>query len=238
MVQRNDFVPRSTAATAPVRRPEQVRVLCVDDHPFLYEGLRARLSLERDMLCVGHLASAHNLLAEVRRLEPGVILLDIEMPGPDPFEALGDLQRRHPGVRSIILSAYVRDHYVEAAISAGAWGYLSKGESPDAIVEAIRKVGEGEFALGAEVKERCRLRREGSGWRAERPSSKLGLLTPREQQILRFIGKGLSRADIAKTIFRSPKTVDAHRNSIMEKLGFNDRVDLVRYAIREGLVEP
>lgn len=224
----------ATRPTATAR----IRILSVDDHPFLFEGLRARLSAEPDLECVGHLSSAANLLPEVKRLGPHVVLLDIAMPGPDPFEALDDLRRRFPEVKTIVLSAYVRDHYVEAATKAGAWGYVSKGESPDRIVEAIRRVVAGEFVMGSEVAERCKVVRDGEAAPPGAPTPKLALLTPREQQILRLIGKGMSRAAIAKTIFRSPKTVDAHRNSIMDKLGLNDRVDLVRYAIREGLVEP
>lgn len=217
---------------------DRIRILSVDDHPFLFEGLRARLAAEPDLECVGHLGSAANLVQEVKRLQPHVVLLDIAMPGPDPFEALGDLRKRVPEVKTIVLSAYVRDHYVEAATKAGAWGYVSKADSPDLIVEAIRRVVAGEFVMGTEVAERCKVVREGEAPSPGAPTSKFALLTPREQQILRLIGKGMSRAAIAKTIFRSPKTVDAHRNSIMEKLGFNSRVDLVRYAIREGLVEP
>lgn len=214
------------------------RILCVDDHAFLVEGLRARFALEPDLECVGWLSSAENLLQEIKRNPADVVLLDIEMPGPDPFEAMRELQRRFPDVRTIVLSAYVRDHYFEAAAEAGAWGYLSKGDDPDSIVAGIRKVARGEFALSPEVEERCGLPHPARGRRGEKPASRLSTLTPREQQILRMIGKGMSRAAIARKLHRSPKTVDAHQTSIMEKLGIHDRVELVRYTIREGLVEP
>jgi len=238
MKEQHGLATRSPERSAAPGAKSRIRILSVDDHPFVFEGLRARLSLEPEFECVGHMGSAANLLQEVKRLEPDVILLDISMPGPDPFEALADLHRRFPEIRTIVLSAYVRDHYVEAATKAGAWGYVSKADPPEFIADAIRRVMAGEFVMGSEVKERCKVVREGDARQQETAPSRLSLLTPREQQILRLIGKGLSRAAIAKTIFRSPKTVDAHRNSIMEKLGFNDRVDLVRYAIREGLVEP
>lgn len=212
------------------------RVVCVDDHPFVAEGLRARLQREEDLEMAGWLPSAAHLWQEVKRLEGDVVLLDIEMPGPDPFEMLRDMQRRLPEVRAIILSAYVRDHYFESAVEAGAWGYMSKSDSPDEILEGIRKVLRGEFALGKNVNERWQLIRQGE--RDRSPAGRRTVLTPREQQILRMIGKGMSRTEIAKSIFRSPKTVDAHRTALMEKLGIHDRVELVRYAIREGLVEP
>lgn len=212
-----------------------IRVLCVDDHAFLVEGLAARLSLARDMEFVGRLSTAEDLIDECKRTRADVVLLDIEMPGPDPFEALDDLARQCPNTRAIMLSAYVRDHYIDAAVNAGAWGYLCKSDDPEMIIDAIRKVSRGEFVFGPGVMGRCSVDKKVVG--DNKPSSKLQALTPREQQILRMIGKGMSRAEIAKTIHRSPKTVDAHRASIMQKMNMHDRVELARYAIREGLVE-
>ncbi|MFO0982393.1 MAG: response regulator transcription factor [Planctomycetota bacterium] len=215
---------------------ERIRVLCVDDHAFLVEGLRTRLTLEPDLEFVGWLSSARELLAETERLAPHIILLDIEMPAPDPFEVLQDVNRRFKNVRVIMLSAYVRDHYIDLAFKAGAWGYLSKSDAPDAVVAAIRKVHQGEFAFGAKVLERCH-GLAADGTQPARLTSKLDLLTPRELQVLRMIGKGLSRIEIAHAIHRSPKTVDNHRAAIMEKLGIHDRVELARYALSEGLTE-
>ena len=133
-----------------------------------------------------------------------------------------------------MLSAYVRDRFIDRALDAGAWGYLSKSDDPDSVAEAIRQVRGGAFAFGPKVLERCQP--PGPG-RAERPATKLDLLTPREVQILSLIGKGLSRVDIAEALHRSPKTVDNHRAAIMEKLGIRDRVELARYAISEGLTD-
>ncbi len=216
------------------KRP--VRVLCVDDHAFLAEGMKSRLSIEADMEIVGWLESAEGLSEEVQRREADVVLLDIEMPGPDAFEVLASLCQSNPQVRTIMLSAYVRDHYIDAATKAGAWGYLSKSDSPDSVVEAIRKVVGDEFAFGPKVLERCRPRL-GAPEQQDPPSSRLDELTPRETQILRLIGKGMSRVEIAHAIHRSPKTVDNHRAAIMRKLAIHDRVELARYALREGLTE-
>lgn len=206
-----------------------IRVLCVDDHAFLAEGLRSKLALERDMEFVGWLPDASHIVREVEERRADVVTLDIEMPGPDPFEAVEDLQRRCPDVKTIMLSAYVRDSYIDAAVEAGAWGYLSKSDDPDEIVTAIRTVVDGKFAFGPSVRDRLP---------APRGKSRSSLLTAREQQILRMIGRGMSRSEIAHALYRSSKTVDAHQQSIMKKLRIHDRVDLVRYAIREGLVEP
>ncbi|MHC4107529.1 MAG: response regulator [Planctomycetota bacterium] len=213
-----------------------IRVLCVDDHSFLVEGLAARFELERDLEQVGSLPNAEHLVEEAKRLRPDIVLLDIEMPGPDPFEAADDLRRQCPDVRTVFLSAYVRDHYITSAVKAGAWGYFSKSESADDLVKGIRKIADGEFAFSRKVQERCQAD-EAEGHRPTPPSSRLEALTAREQEVLRMIGRGLSRSQIAETLCRSPKTIDGHRESIMEKLGIHDRGELVRFAIREGLVE-
>jgi two-component system response regulator NreC len=211
--------------------------LCVDDHSFLVEGLAARFELERDVELVGSLPSAERLLAVATETRPDIVLLDIEMPGADAFVAAEDLRRQCPEVRTIFLSAYVRDHYISAAVKAGAWGYFSKSEDAETIIKGIRKVAGGEFAFSPKVQERCRPAVRGKRAGIEPPSTRLDALTTREQEVLRFIGRGLSREDIAKTMCRSPKTVDGHREAIMQKLGIHDRGELVRFAIREGLVE-
>ncbi len=212
----------------------QIRVLCVDDHAFLAEGLRSKINLEPDMEFVGWLPDATNLIHEAKERQADVVTVDVEMPGPDPFESIKELHRRHPEIKAIVLSAYVRDRYVDAAVDAGAWGYISKGDHPDHIVAAIHRVVQGRFALGPSVEERVPVPKA----KKDKPTSRSQLLTARESQILRMIGRGMSRGEIAKEIFRSQKTVDAHQQSIMKKLGIHDRVELVRYAIREGIVEP
>jgi DNA-binding NarL/FixJ family response regulator len=222
-----------------------IRVLCVDDHAFLVDGLRARFALEKDIACIGRLSSADGLAAEVQRLRPNIVLLDIEMPGADPFEAAAEVRRLEPEARVVFLSAYVRDHYISSAFQAGAWGYFSKSDETEAIIQGLRRVAAGEFAFGPKVQERCqplppreslpRAERRGAGVRA--PASRLDALTAREREVLRLIGKGMSRAEIARVICRSPKTVDGHREKIMQKLDIHDRGELVHFAIREGLVE-
>jgi DNA-binding NarL/FixJ family response regulator len=145
------------------------------------------------------------------------------------------LKRHCPDVKAVMLSAYVRDHYLDEAYRTGAWGYLLKSSSPEEVLEGIRKVARGEPAFSEEVERRFQSRPAVRGDVAV--PSKLGLLSSREQQILRMIARGLSRTAIAEQLSRSPMTVDNHRKSIMKKLGINDRADLVRYAIAEKLVE-
>lgn len=212
-----------------------IRVLCVDDHAFLIEGLSARLAVEPGMEFVGRLPTADDLVAHVEDTQADIVLLDIEMPGADVFEAIDEVRRRCPNVRPILLSAHVRDQYIDAAYKAGAWGYLSKGDSPDDVIDGIRRVSQGKLAFSGEVT--TRTMPPGKGGRASKTGSKLSLLTERERQILRLIANGMTRTEIAERLCRSPMTIDNHRKSILKKLGMHDRVELVRYAIAEGLGE-
>lgn len=215
-----------------------IRVLCVDDHDFLIDGLQSRFEAESDIELVGRLNTAEKLVEEALRTKADVVLLDIEMPGPDAFEAADQLRRSSPQTKTVFLSAYVRDRYVSAAFKSGAWGYFSKSDESEAIVEGIRKVYAGEFALGPKVAERCAPPSPSRGASTIGvPATKLDTLTSREQEVLRMIGRGLNRVDIAQALHRSPKTIDGHRENLMHKLDIHDRGELVRFAIREGLVE-
>ncbi|HHN78482.1 MAG TPA: response regulator transcription factor [Phycisphaerales bacterium] len=216
---------------------ETITVFCVDDHAFLIEGLRSRFEKENGIELVGTLPSADRLVDEAERVRPKVVLLDIEMPGRDPFEIIDELRKTCPQCRVILLSAFVRHSYLDLAVKMGAWGYVSKRDAPAAIIDAIKQVAAGRFAFSPEVISRCGLDPNRPMPSGGKPESRLNRLTPRELQILRMIGRGMPRHEIANAIHRSPKTVDAHRSSIMEKLGLHDRVDLARFAIREGLVE-
>ncbi|MEC9372870.1 MAG: response regulator transcription factor [Planctomycetota bacterium] len=226
------------------------RILLVEDHDFVADALKTRLELETDFECVGRLERADDLARAARELNADIVLLDIEMPGSDPFEAIEDLKRTNDRVKVIMLSAHVRDHYINMAVEAGAWGYFYKGDDPQTIVSGIRDVIRGRFATGPKIKERWKGAATQANGRpasviegAPRPTSEdlpqtpLASLTPRELQVLRMIGRGMARREIAESLHRSPKTVDCHRAAIMKKLEIRDRVELARYAIREGLAE-
>lgn len=227
-----------------------VRVLCVDDHAVLIEGLKAQFSIDGRIRVVGRLPSADKLLDEVERLRPDVVLLDIEMPGPDVFETADRLHRAHPGLRFIFLSAHIRDGYLAAAYKCGAWGYFAKGDELEDIVQGVMQVAKsasGTFVMGPKVRQRCSpigasvrtpptAPRDGTG-SATPPATPLAALTARELEVLRLIGKGLSRTEIAAELSRSAKTVDGHQERMMKKLRIDSRAELMRFAIREGLAE-
>ena len=211
--------------------------MAADDHALLVAGLQARFRTEPDIEFVGTANRLDALPAVVRKLRPHVLYLDIQMPGGDAFEVARDLLAITPELRIIMLTAYIRDHYIEAATAAGAVGYLCKKDEIDEIVEAARRVVRGEFVLGRLVEDRCELQRNANGRPVPLVHTRLDTLTERELEVLRLIGRGMSRQEIADALSRSARTIDNHRAAIMRKLGIRDRVDLVRYAIREGLVE-
>jgi DNA-binding NarL/FixJ family response regulator len=209
---------------------DAIRILCVDDHEVMLEGLVRRIALEPDLLVVGRLSSASDLIAEARRYRPDLVVLDIAMPGTDPFDAATDLQAQLPDTRTVFLTAHVRDRYLDRAFHCGAWGYLYKGDSLDDIIDGLRRAAAGTFVMSPVL---LRTLDEVPA----RPRSKLGSLTPRELQVLELIGRGLSSGEIADTLHRSRKTIDTHRASLMKKLGIHDRTGLALYAVAEGLVD-
>lgn len=229
-----------------------IRLLCVDDHAFLVEGLRAQFSVSgegREFQVVGRLATAQNLVVEAQRLRPDIILLDIELPGPDPFEMADRLHRQDERAKIVFLSAYVRDHYIAEAYRCGACGYFSKADEINDIINGLRRVAQGggadcEFVFGPKVKARCRPPRQRhtlggvrTAKRDAQPPSRLETLSVRELEVLRLIGKGLSRNEVAKALSRSAKTIDRHQERMLKKLGLETRAELIRFAIREGLAE-
>lgn len=245
--------PASAAPVVPAVRSRSnttLRVMCVDDHVVLVEGLRALFAIDGSIEIVGRLASASRLVEEAGRLHPDVVVLDIEMPGPDAFEMADRLRRQHPDVRVLVLSAHVRDAFISSSFRAGVSAYFAKSDTLEDIVRGIHEVargGAGAFVLGPKVRERCRPQLDRAlleggapgtdGPAAAAPRTLLDTLTPREEEILRLIGKGLSRTQIAAELCRSAKTVDAHQSRMMKKLGIDARADLMRFAIREGLAQ-
>lgn len=212
-----------------------IRLLCVDDHQFIVEGLAAMAGHESGIEFAGRLASANDLVAEVERLRPDVVLLDLEMPGSSALEAMAESLHRSPSARFVVLTAHLRDSSIVAALRLGAVGFFSKTDSPESIFQGIRRAARGEAAYGADVAERiAALRSNGDPKTIGTP---LDDLSPRELEVLRRIGRGMARADIARALCRSLKTIDAHHTAIMRKLDIHDRGELTCYAIREGLVE-
>lgn len=214
---------------------QPARVLIADDHELLCDMLARRLNEEPDLEVVAAVGDAGAVLREALRLSPDLVLLDIDMPGVSVFESVRRLRERLPATRVIFLSAYVQDGFISQALEVRASGYLTKGHKPEHLIACIRRVLRGGSCYSPEVERRLEL---GSGEvrLSQRPRSRLELLTGRERQVLGYLAQGLSKKEIARLDGTSVKTVDHHCQHIMEKLDLHDRVELTRYAIREGLV--
>ncbi|MCC6659507.1 MAG: response regulator transcription factor [Phycisphaerales bacterium] len=215
-------------------------MLCVDDHAVLVEGLKAQFAIDGRIRIVGRLPSAERLLDEVARLRPDIVLLDIDMPGPDVFEVADRMRHMHPSLRFAFLSAHVRDGYLAAAYTCGAWGYFAKGDDLEDIVAGLKELARstgGTFVMGPKVRQRCGQPKTALARSNTRPATPLESLTAREIEVLRLIGKGLSRNEIAAELSRSAKTIDGHQERMMKKLRIESRAELMRFAIREGLAE-
>jgi len=236
---------RSLDASARVDRPftgEPVSILCVDDHAVLVDGLAACFAADGRLRLTGSLASADDLNATVAKLLPDIVLLDVELPGIDAFEAADRLRHADPGRRFAFLSGHVRSGSLAAAAACGAWGYFAKVDPPASLVAGLLDIARakpGAFVAGPSVRDVClaagsRHPLPGDG---DRPQTRLELLTVRELEVLRLIGKGRSRGEIASELARSPKTVDGHQERMMKKLGITSRNELMRFSIREGLAE-
>ncbi|HMN96230.1 MAG TPA: response regulator transcription factor [Phycisphaerales bacterium] len=218
--------------------PPSIRLLCIDDHDFIAAGLAACAAGEPHIEFIGSLGSAEGLSDAIERLRPDVVLLDLDMPGPAPLEAMAESLRQTPRTRFVVLTAHLRDVNITAAMRLGAAGFLSKADAPSAIFDGVRRAAAGEPALSPAVRERVE-QLQGEDEDGARPVvTRLDRLSPRELEVLRLIGRGMSRADIARHLVRSLKTIDAHHTAIMRKLDIHDRAELTRYAIGEGLVEP
>ena len=215
---------------------ESIRIVLADDHGLVREAMRKVLESEIDLSVVAVVGNADEALRKAIELEPDVVLMDIDMPGMYCFQAAKTIKKRCPKTRVIMLSAFFHDRYIEQAIGVEAAGYVTKSESPDSVVKAIRAAMNGLTYFSPEVQ--ARVIADASGVRlANEGSTRVSSLTEREIEVLRYLARGMSAQEIAKTMYISVKTVDRHKANLMNKLDIHDRVELTRFAIREGLAE-
>jgi two-component system, NarL family, response regulator NreC len=211
-------------------------VLLVDDHTILRQGIRSLLADETGIVVVGEASDGERALVCVEALAPDVVLMDMVMPGMNGLEATRRITNGFPGTRVLILSMYDDDEYVQQVIQAGASGYLLKGVAAEELVRGIREVHQGSSFLNptiaAKLIEDYVRRVKGL---EEEPETEA--LTAREREVLKLIAEGNSNRQIADILRLSRKTVNSHRTNIMRKLDVHDVTGLVRYALREGLIE-
>ena len=212
---------------------EKIKVLIVDDHQVVRQGLRTFLDLHPDILVVGEAGNGAAAVDLAAQLSPNVVLMDLVMPDMDGITATSRIKALGAGIQVIALTSFTEDDKVFPAIQAGASSYLLKDVTPDALVEAIRAVHHGEARLHPEIMRKLMKQV------ARQPQSEPGndpALTQREREVIHLVAEGKSNREIAETLVISEKTAKAHVSNILGKLGLEDRTQMAIYAIKNGLV--
>jgi DNA-binding NarL/FixJ family response regulator len=216
--------------------PLKTRILLADDHSMVRRGLRMVLDAEPDLEVVAEASDGHEAVELAVSGEVDLAVLDVAMPRLTGLQASAELKRRRPEVRTLMLSMYDSEQYFFEALKAGASGYVLKSAADHDLVEACRAAMRGEpFLYPAAVTALIRDYLDRAGRGETVPADPL---TPREIEIVKLVAEGYSSDEIAEALVISKKTVEHHRSHVLEKLGMRDRVELTRYAIRRGLVEP
>jgi len=211
-----------------------ISVLVADDHSVVRQGIRHVLEGESDLKVCAEAADGEEVLELVEKHRPDLVMLDITMPRLSGLEALERIRAKYPGVKTVLISFRADPPIIQSAVSLGADGYLLKNARPDEILAAIREVMRGGCyfspPVAREIVDQIREPRR----RGDEPFANL---SSREREVLRHIAEGLSAKEVATELNISTKTVEAHRTSLMRKLGARKATELVRYAVRHGLIE-
>ncbi len=209
-----------------------VTVMLADDHAVVRDGLRALLEGGHDLQVIGVAGNGREAVAEAQRLRPDVVIMDIAMPELDGVEATRRIVERCPETRVLILSMYLSAEHIHRALQAGAQGYVLKESAGEEVVEAIRALRAGKRYLSHRITETVidDYLRDGSNL------SPLDSLSLRERDVLQLVVEGRTNAAIAQALSLSPKTVETYRARIMKKLKVHDTVELVKFAMRHGLI--
>lgn len=213
----------------------QIRVLLVDDHAILREGLRALLEREPDMQVVGEAEDGRAAVEQARQLQPDVVVMDIAMPLLNGIEATRQIKCLPYKTEVLVLSMYDDEGYIRQALTAGALGYILKDAVARELMDAIRAINQGEAVLSSAV---TRLVIEDYLRFGDiRPADNDDCLTPREREVLQLIAEGYTNKQIAEILNLSIKTVQVHRTNMMKKLDLHDRGELIKYAIQKKIIE-
>lgn len=224
---------RQAASTSTGAR---IKTFIVDDHAVLRQALRLLLETHSEIEVVGEATNGREAVDLAERCKPDVVLMDMVMPGLNGLEATRQLRKRLPSAKVLILTGYVEDEQILAALRAGAAGYVVKRSDVSELLLAIQAVHRGNTYFSSSISET--MVNNDYLWQARRGEAKTGaeVLTSREREVLQLIAEGYSNQAIAQELFISVKTVEAHKAHIMTKLRAQNRTDLIRYAIRRGIV--
>ncbi len=213
-----------------------IRLLLVDDHAIVRSGLRTLLKAEADIEIVGEAGTAREALELVGQARPEVVLMDIGLPDQSGIEATRAVKREWPRVAVVALTIHEDEEYFFQMLQAGASGYVPKRAAPEELITAVRTAAAGEIYLYPSLA-KLLVRDYLHGAREAAAPDALGALTEREREVLAYLADGASNQEIAEALFISPKTVARHRENLMRKLNLHSRADLVKYAIRKGIIQ-
>jgi len=213
-----------------------IRLLLVDDHAVVRSGLRMLLDNEPDVEIVGEGGTAREALDGVTRLKPDIVLMDIGLPDKSGIDAAREIKRLRPETSVVALTIHEDEEYFFKMLEAGASGYVPKRAAPDELLTAIRTAAAGEVYLYPSMA-KLLVKDYLSHDQAAKTGETLDGLTEREQEVLAHLADGASNEEIAETLNISPKTVARHRENIMRKLNLHSRSELVKYAIRKGIIQ-
>jgi DNA-binding NarL/FixJ family response regulator len=212
--------------------PLVTRILVADDHPIVRSGLRKVLDAQPDLEVVAEAEDGAEAVKKALTDDVDLAILDVSMPKTTGIQAAAELHKRKPELRLLMLSMYDSEQYLFESLKAGASGYVLKSDADNDIVDAVRRTMRGQSflypsAISTLVKDVV-----------DRGEEEFDILTPRELQVLKLIAEAYTSKEIAHELVISVKTVERHRQNILDKLGMSDRVELTRYAVRRGLIQP
>lgn len=212
------------------------KILIAEDHTLVRAGIRALLSAEPDFEVVGEVATGEDAVRMSYDTRPDVVLMDLNMPGRGGMHAIGEIKRRTPEVKVLVITMHKTDEYIQEALRSGAAGYILKESGHDELRVAIRTVVSGRVYLSPEVSERVVSNMITTGPRAAPGTTPLESLTSREREVLKLVAQGLGNKEVANLLNLSIKTVEKHRANVMHKLGLKNVAMLTAYAISNGIL--
>jgi DNA-binding NarL/FixJ family response regulator len=212
-----------------------ISVVVADDHGIVREGIRALIEGENDIKVCAEASDGREVIEQVEKHQPNIVILDIAMPRLSGLETLEHIRSKHPGVKTILLSMHADPPMIQNAISLGVDGYVLKNSRTSEILAAIRAVVRGGSYFSPTVAREIVAQVRDPRPAGDQPFS---ILSGREREVLHLIAEGFAAKEVAVQLNISTKTVEAHRTSLMRKLGVRKATELVRYAVRHGLIEP
>jgi DNA-binding NarL/FixJ family response regulator len=213
-----------------------IKVLLAEDHTVVRQGLRKVLETELDLCVVAEVDDGLKVAERVCESEPDIVLLDLGLPGLHGLEVIRQIRRRAPAARTLVLSMHAHEQYVLGALRNGADGYLLKGSNSEELIAAIRKIAGGGRYVSADVSNHLV-----SAFLDHGPAPVAGLyetLTDREREVLNLMAEGCTNLELAERLYISVRTVETHRANVMHKIGLRSQTDVVRYALRRGILPP